>query len=310
MNSTPQIIRADVLGFCMGVRRAVEAAENDLTDISKDSQKNSSAAKVYTFGPLIHNKTVLQNLADAGVEVLDEQSIQTDSEFTQNLQNAVVIIRAHGIPPKIRRRLEELQTRIIDATCPRVIANQRRAEAFSRKGFTVILAGDRSHGEIAAIKGCAEEDGGRCIIVENSAEAEELAHDRSSLPEKAVLISQTTIKEEEYEAILSVLRAHIPDLTVCKTICPATQERQQALRDLANKTDGILVVGSKGSANTQRLFNTAAELCPHAALIESPTEIPEIFYAFEKIGITAGASTPDSAIDAVEKALKKGYYEE
>jgi len=280
-----KIVRADIMGYCMGVRRAVEAAEQALLD--------SPYRPVYTYGPLIHNPSALERLSAAGVVIVDGKDAPLPADFA----GATVVIRAHGIPPLEREELVRRHAQIVDATCPRVLSSQKRARNYHEKGYTIILAGDRNHGEISGIAGYAPD----CIVLENRDDAERL----SSYPEKAVLISQTTIKQSEYDAIADVLARHISDLTVLNTICPATQERQKALEAICGRVDGIIVVGGKNSANTQRLFNTALQLAGKAWHIETPEEIPSEAFALSCIGITAGASTPDEVIDAVEQALQK-----
>lgn len=285
MSRPLKIIRADIMGYCMGVRRAVEAAEEALS--------KKTHGPVYTYGPLIHNPSALACLAAAGVIVIGEKGIV----LPEDLSYSPVIIRAHGIPPKERAELVKRNAEIIDATCPRVLSSQKRAAQYSAMGYSVILAGDRNHGEIAGIAGYAP----GCTVLENFSDAEQL----DFYPERAVLISQTTIKQSEYDAIAEVLKKHISDLKVFNTICPATLERQKALEDIAGKVDGIIVIGGKNSANTQRLFSTAKELTPNAWHIETPDEIPDEVYSLSCIGITAGASTPDEVIDAVEQELQK-----
>lgn len=280
-----KIIRADVMGYCMGVRRAVEAAEQALLD--------NPIRPVYSYGPLIHNPSALERLAAEGVVIVDGKNLPLPADFG----GASVIIRAHGVPPDEREELVRRHAKIVDATCPRVLLSQRRARDYHERGYTVYLAGDRNHGEISGIAGYAPE----CIVLENSADAERLA----MYPEKAVLISQTTIKQSEYDAIAAVLSAKIADLIVLNTICPATRERQEALEELCHEVDGVMVIGGRNSANTRRLFDTARQLSRNAWLIETPAEIPGEAYSLERIGITAGASTPDEVIDAVEQALQK-----
>lgn len=302
----PTVIRADILGYCMGVRRAVEAVENALADYD--------GRRVYTLGPLIHNKTALDSLAARGVQVLD-------AEDMHRVQSGdVVVIRAHGVPPAVRAQLAARGCTVIDATCPRVLLSQRRAADFAAKGYTVVIAGDKNHGEVTGIAGYAADPAtgeSRCLLVENREDAQRLV---AALTEraraagapqvkavqqvKAVLISQTTISRSEYDAIAGVLRAGITDLRVFNTICPATMERQKALRDLCVQVDGVLVVGGKNSANTSRLLMSARELCRRAALIETADEIPPDFRSLDRIGLTAGASTPDAVIDAVEASLR------
>lgn len=285
MSTYMRIIRADIMGYCMGVRRAVEAAEQALLD--------NPRRPVYTYGPLIHNPSALERLAASGVVIIGTDGVPLPADFN----GASVIIRAHGIPPLERKELLARHSHLVDATCPRVLLSQKKAQSYIEKGYALILAGDKEHGEITAIAGYAR----NCIVLENCSDAEKL----EEYPQKAVLISQTTIKQSEYDGIADVLRAHISNLTVLNTICPATQERQKALVEMSTHVEGILVVGGKNSANTQRLFNTAYELTGKAWHIETPSEIPEEAYSLHCIGITAGASTPDEVIDAVEQALQK-----
>ncbi|MCM1321392.1 MAG: 4-hydroxy-3-methylbut-2-enyl diphosphate reductase [Bacteroides sp.] len=278
------VVRADILGYCMGVRRAVEAAEMALNSAPKGTS-------VYTLGPLIHNPSVLESLGRRGLTILRESEI--DSINSQ--EHAVVIIRAHGVPPDVRQKLEQKNCTIVDATCPRVLANQKRAAVFAERGCHVIIAGDKNHGEVAAVAGYA---GRHCAVIENTKRAEEY------FPQTpAVLLSQTTISRSEYAAVAEILRGKMKDLQVLDTICPATEERQNALRRLCGQVSGVLVIGGRRSANTQRLFTTAEELCPAAALIESADDIPPVFFTFPAVGLTAGASTPDDVIDSVEQAL-------
>ena len=294
-----KVIRASVLGCCMGVRRAIRAAENALTDYAD--------CEVYSLGPLIHNKTALKPLYERGLLLLDSASLETicgeppDAEHKKR----VAIIRAHGVPPATRKKLQNAGIRIEDATCPRVLVNQKRVSDYAAQKYTIIIAGDKSHGEVAALVGEAELQGTECVIVQNEADAKLLAQSEGFADSQAILISQTTAGLEEYEAIRRILCAANPSIKVFDTICPATKERQDALKELCDKVDGVIVVGGKNSANTKRLFQTAKALCPHAVHIETPDEIPAEFFRMKVVGITAGASTPDDVIRGVENRLTK-----
>lgn len=280
-----KIILADVLGYCMGVRRAVEMAADSL---------NNGSKKVYSFGPLIHNRIALENLAKNGLSVLQEDEISS----VEN--GSLVIIRAHGVPPAILDKLSASGCQILNATCPKVMASQKNAEKYAKLGYTVILAGDSNHGEVAGISGYA---GKKFVLVQNKDEAEKMP----PLPagENAVLLCQTTFSKEEFSQIVEKLSKKIKNLKVLDTICSATKERQDALKRLCPDVDGILVVGGKNSANTKRLLQIAEENCGKAALIETADEIPEDFFALDSVGITAGASTPNSVIEKVVAALEK-----
>lgn len=271
----------------MGVRRAVEIAEKCL-ETYKDHP-------VYSFGPLIHNRSALAALEDKGLKLLES----VDALSADNAP--VVIIRAHGIPPETRRALEEKGCIIQDATCPRVLANQKKAASYAAKGFTVIIAGDKNHGEVTGLAGCVRTAAATCLLVDSPSDAVSL--DVTKCGVNTVLISQTTISPAEYAEIADVLKRRIPHLEVLDTVCPATQERQAALDELCARTEGVLVIGGKNSANTQRLFTSAKQKCAHAAHIEKADDIPAEFFSLNTIGITAGASTPDFVIDAVEARL-------
>lgn len=279
----------------MGVRRAVETAYKAL-DEHPDK-------RVWTLGPLIHNKITLESLSKRGVNVLKEEDIKSLGK------NDVVIIRAHGVSPKIKNSLSVQGCITIDATCPRVMRNQKQASTLALDDFTVFIAGDKNHGEVTGIAGCAIDKNGnnKSILIGNRSDAEafilQYKNNSITFPSKAVLISQTTISPTEFNAIAEVLKKEIPELQVFDTICPATKERQDALRNLKNQVEGVLIIGGKNSANTQRLLMTAQNLFEHATLIETADEIPDIFFTLKSVGLSAGASTPDEVIDSVEKRL-------
>ena len=277
-----QIIRADVLGFCFGVRRAVEYALKALED--------NIEKKVYSLGPLIHNEIVLQNLKDKGLIILSEDDLESV------IPQSVVIIRAHGVSPDVVKILEDKNCTIVNATCPRVNANQKMVEKNSAAGKTILLTGDSNHGEVKGIAGYAK---GRFILLQSEEDAKSLENENN----QAVLLSQTTFSPVQFEKISKIVEEKYPDVKISNTICPATKERQDSLIELCSRVEGVLVVGGKNSANTIRLFQTAAKNCANAAHIQSADDIPEDFFRLKTIGITAGASTPDQIIEEVEKRL-------
>ncbi len=285
----PLVIRARVYGFCMGVRRAMETA----TDAA---EKRSGA--VYTLGPLIHNPTALEGLASRGVGVLDEAALPAD------LSGATVVIRAHGVPPAVADAVAAAGAELIDATCPRVRRSQKKAADYAKAGKTVFLAGEARHGEIIGIAGYAP----GCIVVSTPAEARAAAAELHAASPNAdtALIGQTTIKKSEYDAIAAEITAFFPSLEVFDGICPATADRQKALVELLGAADAVVVVGGKNSANTKRLYLTAVEHGKPAWLVETADDLTDEMLAYERIGLTAGASTPDAVIDAVETRLLGG----
>lgn len=279
-----EIKRASVLGFCFGVRRAVELAEKALAE--------NNGKTVYSLGPLIHNETALKILGEKGLQTIEEYNIDSIP------QGSTVIIRAHGVSLKVISILEDKNCTIIDATCPRVKASQKMVEKYTSNNDYVVLTGDKNHGEVIGIQGYA---GKNFSVIQNYEEAEKF-----NLPDEnnIILLSQTTYSPTEFSKIEALFQKKFTNLAVMNTICPATNERQNALFELCSQVEGILVIGGKNSANTKRLYQTAAANCKNAAHIQSVNDIPENFFHLSKIGITAGASTPDQIIESVEKALK------
>lgn len=282
------IIRSQIIGYCMGVKRAVESAMNAV--------KNYPSSNIYTFGQLIHNPTTLKMLKRLNVNSINEKNLKMLKK------DDVVIIRAHGVPPETITILKEKGVIIIDSTCPKVIANRHLAEKHSKNGL-IILIGDKNHPELISIQGYVlNKKNARCIIIQNSQEAYEYIPKEET---HAFLIAQTTIKEEEFLLISNILKTKIKNLQIFDTICSATAERQNALKDLFDKVEAILIVGGKNSANTKRLFNTALESKVPSYFIENEKELPHEIYSFKTIGIASGASTPDETIDKIEKILNE-----
>jgi 4-hydroxy-3-methylbut-2-enyl diphosphate reductase len=285
------LIRADLLGFCMGVRRAVDLACGQ--DFS---------CRVYTYGPLIHNPRALEDLKRRGIKTIEEHNLPPD------LNGAVIIIRAHGVSPQVEAELREKGARIIDATCPRVKASQLKAAAFAKAGCRLFLAGEENHAEIVGIRAYAGGNTPRCVVVGNTAEAEAAACLLSQeCDAKTALIGQTTISEEEYRAIGETLKTFFPDIEIVQTICAATKERQDSLRELLDKVDAIIIAGGKESSNTRRLLAIAESANKPCIIAESPADIPPEFFKFKTIGLAAGASTPYTVVDEIEGVFKTGY---
>jgi len=281
--------RAKVLGFCMGVRRAVELANEEA------KLAEAGGFSVYTLGPLIHNQKVLKELERRGVKTLEDLPFNKDN---------TVIIRAHGISPEAESELRDKEYKVVDATCPKVKASQLKTQELSRAGYSIFLAGEERHAEIEGILGYAK-DAPYCKVIGDSIEGQKAAAGlyKTNSKTRTALLGQTTISKEEYENIGNTIKKYFPDLITVNTICYATIERQQALRDLLIKSDAVIIAGGKNSANTRCLLAIAIDSGKPCILAEDAADIPETFYNFNKVGLCAGASTPDSLIDEIEKQL-------
>jgi 4-hydroxy-3-methylbut-2-enyl diphosphate reductase len=280
-----RVIRARVLGFCMGVRRAVEMAEAEL-----------ARRGVRSMGPLIHNPRVLASLRKGGLEILDEGALPPD------LGGLRVILRAHGVSPSLEDELRRRGAALVDATCPRVKKNQLKARSLSEAGFFLFIAGEERHGEVAGLRGYAP---GAPVVSgpeEAARAAAALARERPGA--RTALIGQTTIGAGEYGAVGAAIRALFPGLVTVDSICPATRERQEALAELCSRVDAVFVAGGRASSNTRRLLDIARSLGKPARLVESAAEIDAAGLAgCRTLGLGAGASTPDSDIAEIEAAL-------
>src|SRR6056297_643387 len=221
-----EVIRAEVLGFCMGVRGAIRKAE-----IAAVGAKDDKTVK--TFGPLIHNRKALEELSRKGVDKI---------ESTDDIEHGTVVIRAHGVERDIYNKLVEKGLEVIDGTCPLVLKSMRTVDRYSREGRHVILVGDATHGEIRALYGYASD----VEVVENEEQAL-----NANVPDGTMVIAQTTVSMEKYEKVCELLESRNPSIEVIDSICPATRNRQEALMRLSEKVEAIVVIGGKNSSNTK-----------------------------------------------------------
>jgi len=276
-----EIVLADSLGFCMGVKRAVDMAYRAL--------EKDSSLPVVTLGPLIHNTQEIERLRRDGIEVTDEESLP---------DRGTVIIRAHGVAPASYQALKARGLRVMDGTCPYVHYSQRKALELRNSGYTVVIIGDKDHPEIRGILG----------YIDNQAEVVRSVEDAAKLPfiDRIGTIAQTTISPKKHQLIIEALRARCREIRVCETICDATEENQAAVRTLSAEVDMLYVIGGRHSANSNKLVESAREKCPRAVLIETGDEIrPEDLRGVSRVGVSAGASTPDWMIQQVVERLRQ-----
>jgi 4-hydroxy-3-methylbut-2-enyl diphosphate reductase len=276
-----EILLAESLGFCMGVKRAVDLAYRAL--------EKADGQPVVTLGPLIHNSQEIERLAGDGLGLADEGAPP---------EQGVVIIRAHGVAPQVYDELKARGLRVMDGTCPYVHYSQRKAVELRQEGYEVVIVGDKNHPEIRGILGGIE---GRAYVVKTVEEARALPRF-----DRVGTIAQTTISPQRYQAIVAALGERAREVKVCETICDATEENQAAVRRLAAEVDVLYVIGGRHSANSNKLVEVARELCPRTQLIETTDEIrAEELRGVKRVGVSAGASTPDWIIQRVVERLRE-----
>ncbi len=272
-----EVVLAKHYGFCFGVKRAIEIAEN-----SKDAS---------TIGPLIHNNEEISRLKrDYNVETLHNISEVND------VQKA--IIRTHGITKENLKFLKNKKIDIVDATCPFVTKPQQICEQMSSEGYDIVIFGDKNHPEVEGVKSYAKRN---VYVILKADELENVF-----LSNKIAVVSQTTRKIDEFMQIVNFLIKNHKEVRVFNTICNATFENQDAARELAKKSDIMIVIGGKNSSNTKQLHNISKEFCKDSYLIESENELKkEWFEQKKRCGVTAGASTPDWIIEKIIGKIKK-----
>lgn len=261
-----EIIVADVYGFCGGVKRAIKMAFDN------------AYKGVYSYGDLVHNEFVVDELQRKGVEEIDDT----------NIENSKVIIRSHGVHKNILDDLKKRNNEIINCVCPKVENIYNIVDNFYEKGYNIVIIGNNRHPEVIGINS-------RC---NDSATIISSLKDIKIPDGKIVVVSQTTSNVDFFENAINVIKDISKDeVLVYNTICNATFKRQESVRNLSKKVDAIIVLGGKKSSNTKKLAEIAKLNCKNVFLIESINDIDlNIFKKFNKIGITAGASTPDSVI--------------
>ncbi|MGE5173243.1 MAG: 4-hydroxy-3-methylbut-2-enyl diphosphate reductase [Betaproteobacteria bacterium] len=274
-----KVFLADKAGFCFGVKRAINTAF-----------EAAGKGRVYCLGPLIHNPQEVERLLREGVETVDD--------FTALKPGDSIIIRSHGVPPRVLAQAHDMGLTIIDLTCPFVGKAQRDAEALHKEGYQVVVAGEKKHPEVQSILGYAGEN---AVVVETAEDIESL-----NLQARIGVVAQTTQSYSNFSEIVLKLLRLSKELKVFNTICSSTKERQEAARILASQVDVMLVVGGRNSANTSRL----ASVCRHEGKptyhIEVADEIrPEWLVGVNTVGVTAGASTPDWIVDGVLERLQQ-----
>ena len=272
-----EIKKAKSYGFCFGVKRAVEIAEDS---------KNA-----VTLGPLIHNPLEIDRLS----KKYNVKYVNSIDEINENIKR--VIVRTHGISKERYQKLLDKNVEVIDATCPFVKKPQEIVGEMSSKGYDIVIFGDKNHPEIQGVMSYAKD---RVFVV---LDAEELKNIK--FKEKIATVAQTTRKIDDYLKITDYLIKKHKEVRVFNTICNATFENQEAVRELSQEADIVIIVGGKNSSNTKQLFNIAKENS-EAYLVESEDELKKEWFKNKKLcGVSAGASTPEWLVEKIISKIKE-----
>lgn len=278
---------AKTAGFCFGVERAVNSVYEQI----------EKGGKIYTYGPIIHNESVVEDLAKKGVEVIASE------EELKHVKDGTVILRSHGVEKRIYDILEKNGIAYVDATCPFVKKIHKIVEKASNEGDTIIIVGNPAHPEVEGI--CSYVNGDFYVVesVEEAA-ALNLAKDK-----KITIVSQTTFNSTKFKDIVDIFDKKGYYSSVVNTICNATAERQSEAKTIAAEVDAMIVIGGSHSSNSRKLFEICSKECNLTFFIQTKddlnrVELPE---SVELVGITAGASTPKKIIEEVQKHVRTDF---
>ena len=276
-----EIKLAKTAGFCFGVQRAVDTVHTQIEE---------GIAPIYTYGPIVHNETVVHELEEKGVRVLN-----TEEELIE-LKEGTVIIRAHGVGKHIYDLLEGKGIRLVDATCPFVRKIHRIVQKEEAEGRKILIIGNARHPEVEGIRGWCRTPS---FVVESVEEAQNFTVE---LGEKLCIVSQTTFNYKKFKDLVEIISKKGYDIIVLNTICSATEERQTEARQIASQVDAMIVIGGSHSSNTQKLFEICKKECENTYHIQELEDLDlKTSQSIRCVGITAGASTPKKIIEEVQK---------
>ena len=278
-----EVILAKTAGFCFGVKRAVDTV-----------YKEAGKKNVYTYGPIIHNSEVVNDLKKKGVEVINSR------EELEALEEGTVIIRSHGVAREIYDLIHEKGLELVDATCPFVRKIHKIVEKAGNDGDQVIIVGSEHHPEVQGIKGWCT---GEVHIISDAEQFEGI-----DLNKPTTLVSQTTFNYNKFKDLVEIISKKRYDISVLNTICNATKERQEEAYDIAKRVDAMIVIGDKRSSNTQKLFEICSNACADTYYIQTLGDLNmNQLRSVETVGITAGASTPNNIIEEVQNNVRINF---
>ena len=281
-----EVILANTAGFCFGVKRAVDTVYEEAA---------RSSQPIFTYGPIIHNEEVVRDLEEKGVHV--KNGLPEERE----IQTGTMVIRSHGVSKKELQALQNAGYRIVDATCPFVSKIHRAVQKYSEEGRFIVIVGNPAHPEVQGIRGwCGE----RAAVIENAEEAKAFSTDAG----KIGIVSQTTFQITKFEEIVEIIQKKGYDSIVLNTICNATEERQREAEEIAGRVDAMIVIGGKTSSNTAKLFEICRNHCSNVQYIQTLNDLDvELLLGCQRIGITAGASTPKNLIEEVQNYVRTKF---
>lgn len=281
-----EIIKAKNAGFCFGVKRAIDAVYEEL----------GTHNKIYCIGPLIHNEEVIKDLEKKGLITLNKLS------EINKLVNEVVVIRTHGIEKGIIDKLISNGNRVIDLTCPYVKKIHNFVKDYSKKGYKIIVIGDEKHPEVKGIVSYSISD---IKVINSEDEIKKLDFDKK---DKVLIVLQTTSDSDKSKKLVDILKDLFYNYSLEYTICNATENRQKEVASLSKECDVMLIIGSKTSSNTKKLFEISKKCCQNTYMLSNYLDFKQIIINKDaKVGVSAGASTPEYLIEEILENVRNEF---
>lgn len=286
-----EIILAKSAGFCFGVQRAVDMA-----------YEQAGHREVYTFGPIIHNEEVIEDLKSKGVNIIE------DLDELEGKAECTVVIRSHGVEKKVYDDLNSRGIHVVDATCPFVKKIHNIVKNDSEAGRVIIIVGDPNHQEVKGIVGWCS---GEVHVVDSEKGALSLIDVLSDESREISVVSQTTFNLNKFNNIVDIIRNKLYNVNVYETICNATAVRQKEAKEIASRVDAMIVIGGRNSSNTQKLYDISKKECENTYYIQTLVDLDlTTFESVSRVGITAGASTPNYIIKEVHSSMAELSFEQ
>ena len=296
-----EVIVAEHAGFCFGVTKAVETVYDQI--------EAGKTGNIYTYGPIIHNETVVSDLEKKGVKVINSiEDLKKSDNFLNGADNSngesmgTIVIRSHGVTRDVQAALEKTGLEIIDATCPFVKRIHKVVDTERANGKRIIVVGSANHPEVEGIVSYAN---GPVYVIESPEEAQKFSENKEL---EYTLVSQTTFNKKKFQETVEIFKNNGYNINVVNTICNATDERQTEAEEIAAKADVMIVIGGASSSNSRKLYDICSKECDNTYFIQTLDDLHLDLHDDVKIvGITAGASTPKNIIEEVQNYVRTNF---
>ena len=304
-----EVVVAEHAGFCFGVTKAVDTVYEQIAKQSDGERKGN----IYTYGPIIHNETVVSDLEKKGVRVVESiddlkdlgtrlEAERENGTSEDNKASGTIVIRSHGVTREVQELIEKTGLEVIDATCPFVKRIHKVVLEESNKGASIIVVGSANHPEVEGIVSYVN---GKVFVIDGPESATKFSENKET---NYTVVAQTTFNKKKFQETVEIFKNNGYNINVVNTICNATDERQTEAEEIAKKADVMIVIGSASSSNSRKLYDICSKECDNTYFIQTLDDLHLDLHGDVKIvGITAGASTPKNIIEEVQNYVRTNF---